>query len=418
MKAMIMSDLLIAKKYLLQQLGVSIAVGIFITVMIGNLYVAAPMVGVMIPFSLTITILALDERANWQQFRLALPMSRSNVIAGRYVSFALLALLGIAAGLLVTLVMVAVAQIAPGVPQLADLMMNFSWQAMLFASVAGLAIILVMLSVTMPLFSRFGMTKGVRYLPLLIIIGVFFAFQLDGNGPPPEFVANVLNLLESPAGTIAIAAGVLAITAAVYAISAAISTKLYHDACRFPRFGEIAAEERGAVGAPCNGHMPGGGQRDSHHPAHRLPHVPHGAHAHAAARPAARLGRLSPGFAAFASKRFAVGFDAAGVVSFAAGTFALTIAMFSVLLPFMFADSHRKLASYIPFAFMLALMGWIYAFRSMNFDAFLPLVGRIVVAAQSLGGALVVGGCVTAAALALYVVSERAAVRGYATRDL
>ena len=222
MKAMIMSDLLIAKKYLLQQLGVSIAVGIFITVVIGNLYVAAPMVGVMIPFSLTITILALDERANWQQFRLALPMSRSNVIAGRYVSFALLALLGIAAGLLVTLVMV-----AAGVPQLADLMGNFSWQAMLFASVAGLAIILVMLSVTMPLFSRFGMTKGVRYLPLLIIIGVFFAFQLDGNGPPPEFVANVLNLLESPAGTIAIAAGVLAITAAVYAISAVISTKLY-----------------------------------------------------------------------------------------------------------------------------------------------------------------------------------------------
>ena len=220
MKAMIMSDLLIAKKYLLQQLGVSIAVGIFITVMIGNLYVAAPMVGVMIPFSLTITILALDERANWQQFRLALSMSRSNVIAGRYVSFALLALL-------VTLVMVAVAQIAPGVPQLADLMGNFSWQTMLFASVAGLAIILVMLSVTMPLFSRFGMTKGVRYLPLLIIIGVFFAFQLDGNGPPPEFVANVLNLLESPAGTIAIAAGVLAITAAVYAISAVISTKLY-----------------------------------------------------------------------------------------------------------------------------------------------------------------------------------------------
>ncbi len=107
-------------------------------------------------------------------------------------------------------------------------------------------------------------------------------------------------------------------------------------------------------------------------------------------------------------RHFAVGFDAAGVVSFAAGTFALTIAMFSVLLPFMFADSHRKLASYIPFAFMLALMGWIYIFRSMNFDAFLPLVGRIVVAAQSLGGALVVGGCVTAAALALYVVSERA----------
>ena len=58
MKAMIMSDLLIAKKYLLQQLGVSIAVGIFITVMIGNLYVAAPMVGGMLSSTL-LTLLVI-----------------------------------------------------------------------------------------------------------------------------------------------------------------------------------------------------------------------------------------------------------------------------------------------------------------------------------------------------------------------
>ena len=77
-------------------------------------------------------------------------------------------------------------------------------------------------------------------------------------------------------------------------------------------------------------------------------------------------------------RHFAVGFDAAGVVSFAAGTFALTIAMFSVLLPFMFADSHRKLASYIPFAFMLALMGWIYIFRGrMRHGGGARLVRRI-----------------------------------------
>ncbi|MFQ9676689.1 MAG: hypothetical protein ACLRZO_07290 [Eggerthella lenta] len=87
--------------------------------------------------------------------------------------------------------------------------------------------------------------------------------------------------------------------------------------------------------------------------------------------------------------------------------------MFSVLPSC--SDNHRKRQLH-PLPFMMAI--WIYIFRSMNFDAFLPLVGRIVVAAQSLGGALVVGGCVTAAALALYVVSERAAVRGYATRDL
>ncbi|MFR3091297.1 MAG: hypothetical protein ACLTMP_05800 [Eggerthella lenta] len=61
--------------------------------------------------------------------------------------------------------------------------------------------------------------------------------------------------------------------------------------------------------------------------------------------------------------------------------------MFSVPRRFIFADSHRKLASYIPFAFMLALRR-IYIFRSMNFDAFLPR-GPDRRRRSHLGGALV-----------------------------
>ena len=227
MKAMIMSDLLIAKKYLVQQLGIAIVVGIFICIMIGNLYVVTPAVGVMIPFSLIIMILSLDERANWQQFRLALPISRGDAIRGRYVSFLLLALLGIAVGLLTAFLVIVAAQLMPNVPQLADLMANFSWQALLMVSVAGISIILVMLAIVMPLFSRFGMTKAVRYLPLLIIFGVWIAFTLPQNGPPPAFVLDVLNLLETPAGTVAVAAGILAIVAVAYVISAIVSTGLY-----------------------------------------------------------------------------------------------------------------------------------------------------------------------------------------------
>lgn len=227
MKAMLMSDLLIAKKYLPQQLGIALVVGLFITFMIGNLYVAAPMVAVMVPFSLTIMILSLDERANWQEFRLALPISRTDVIAGRYASFALLSLLGVAVGLVLTLAIIAAAQLLPNVTELASLMANFSWQAILFTCVAGLTILLVMLSIVMPLFSRFGMTKGVRYVPLLIIFGVFIAFSLDGNGPPTELLANINMLLESPLGTIGLAAGIVAIVVALYVSSAALSVKLY-----------------------------------------------------------------------------------------------------------------------------------------------------------------------------------------------
>lgn len=227
MKAMIMSDLLIAKKYLWQQLGIATIVGVFLAIMMGNLYVVSPMIGVMVPFSLTITILALDERANWQQFRLALPISRTDMITGRYVSFGLLALCGIAVGLLATFLIIAAAQIVPNVPQLADLMVNLSWQTILFPTVIGLVMVLLMLSITMPLFSRFGMTKGVRYLPLVIIFGVWIGFSVGGSNLSSEFFVNLKALLETTLGAIGVAAALLAAIAVLYAISAVISVRLY-----------------------------------------------------------------------------------------------------------------------------------------------------------------------------------------------
>ena len=227
MKAMFLSDVLVARKYLSQQLVISILVGAFIAVMMGNLYATAPTIGVMMPFSLAVTILALDERAGWQQFRLALPITRADVVIGRYASFALLCLAGIAIGLLATLILIAAAQAAPTVPQLAVLMENFSWQALLIASVASVAILLLMLAIVMPAFVRFGMTKAVRLIPLIVIVFVLIAFQaVDGN-IAAELVKNVEGLLQTPGGDAALIAGVLALAAALYAASAALSVKLY-----------------------------------------------------------------------------------------------------------------------------------------------------------------------------------------------
>ena len=227
MKAMVVSDFMIAKKYLIQQLITASIVGVFIAIMLETPYVVAPAVGVMIPFSLSIVILSLDERADWQQFRLALPLTRADIIRGRYASLALISLAGVVGGLLVTFLLVALAHAVPSVPQLASLLVDYSWQAIAFACVASLVIILLMLSLIMPLFSRFGMTKGVRYLPLVVVFAVVIGFQVGGNSVPAEFLSNVGNLLETPAGTAAVAAGTLAVVAALYAASAALSVKLY-----------------------------------------------------------------------------------------------------------------------------------------------------------------------------------------------
>lgn len=227
MKAMFMSDLLIAKKYLVQQLVVGIAVGIFVCVVIGNLYVIPPMVSVMLPFSLAFTILAYDERDNWQQFRLSLPLSRTSVIWGRYASLGVLALAGLVLSLLVTGIVIAAAILLPGVPQLADLMVNFSWQAIVLVSAVGVALILVMMTIIMPLVSRFGMTKAVRYIPLLIIFGVVFGSGFFDNASAPAFLLQLMDWMKTPEGTLGMAGIVITVALALYALSGALSVKLY-----------------------------------------------------------------------------------------------------------------------------------------------------------------------------------------------
>ena len=224
---MFLSDLLIAKKYLFSQLALMVVVGVFMSVVMQNLYVIPPAIAVMVPFSIGFTLLALDERAGWEQFRLALPLSRANVIVGRYASFAAVVLMGMATGLLVTGLVALAAALLPGVPQLADMMVNFSWQAIVLSSVAGVTIVLAMLAVTLPVVSRFGMTKAVRFIPLAMVFGMVFLFSLGNGQPMPQFLVDLAAWIKTPEGTLGAAGIVAAAGCTLYALSCAASVKLY-----------------------------------------------------------------------------------------------------------------------------------------------------------------------------------------------
>ncbi len=227
MKAMVMSDLQVARKYLLQQLVVAFLVGGIVSAFMENIYVVVSMLAVLIPFSLAFTIIAYDERGDWEQFRLALPLSRADVIAGRYASLVLLAAIGVATGLVLAGIVFVAAQAAPDVPMLVNLMTDFSWQGILLSSVMGFCIILFMLAITLPLVSRFGMTKAVRYLPMGIVLVALFLFAGGSNLEAPAFLLDIVVWVQTPAGTVAAAAVALAAFAAVYLLSAALSVKLY-----------------------------------------------------------------------------------------------------------------------------------------------------------------------------------------------
>lgn len=227
MKAMFLSDLLIAKKYLLQQTLISVIVGVVISVMLENLYVVPPVLGVMIPFSLTFTLLAYDERDNWQQFRLSLPLSRTDIVLGRYASLAIIALAGLLVGLLTMALLIVAATVLPHVSQLAILIVDFSWQAVVLTSAAAAGIILCMLAVIMPLVSRFGMTKAIRFVPLLAVVGVMIAFNFGGGSAAPEFLIRLAAWIQTPEGTLGMAGIIVAATCVLYALSGALSVVLY-----------------------------------------------------------------------------------------------------------------------------------------------------------------------------------------------
>lgn len=227
MKAMIISDLLILKKYLVMQAGIALVLGIALAFMLGNIYVIAPIAGALAPFSLAFSLIALDERGSWEQFRLALPLSRSDIMCGRYASLGLVVLANLVYGFIILGLVAAAAIALPGMPPLNDLMVDFSWQAVVAASATSLGSIITVLAFVLPLVARFGMIKAVRILPIVIVFGAVIVFNLGANYDIPHFLTSLATWIVSPEGTFG-AVGVAVLSAAIlYVASCALSARLY-----------------------------------------------------------------------------------------------------------------------------------------------------------------------------------------------
>ena len=230
MKAMILSDLLTIRKYFKSQALLYMVVVVAISLFIENIYMIAPFLGVMMSFSLAFTLLAYDERNNWEQFRLVLPLSRKNIIAGRYASLAIVMVAGIVLGLVAAGIVYTVAHF---VPNIADaLIADFDAQGLILSAAAPVGIIFIMLSITLPLIARFGMTKAIRYVPVFFLVIVMLVFT-SGSIPGVDYsiflpaLNSLVAMLESLQGTLAVAGIVIAAGAIIYILSGMLSVKLY-----------------------------------------------------------------------------------------------------------------------------------------------------------------------------------------------
>ena len=194
---------------------------------------------IVIALSVVNRLMAYDEQNNWQAFRQALPLSRGQVVCGRYVTVALCVfaslLVGIAVTLLTDLVISVVVSMHPGLQlnswsELLDLSLR-PWDLLgLLAAcgAAGVAVSLFGLALTLPFMFRFGFTKGARYIPLVFVaLSLLVFLGMEGISSSGFDPASLAPLLENTGTIVGISLGVALVSLVVYGLSCLVSLRLY-----------------------------------------------------------------------------------------------------------------------------------------------------------------------------------------------
>lgn len=194
---------------------------------------------IVIALSVVNRLMAYDEQNNWQAFRQALPLSRGQVVCGRYATVALCVfaslLVGIAVALLTDLIISVVVSMHPGLQlnswsELLDLSLRLRDLVELFVAcgAAGVAVSFFGLALTLPFMFRFGFTKGTRYIPLVFVVLSLLVFLgMEGISSSGFDLASLAPLLENTGTIVGISLGAVLVSLVVYGLSCLISLRLY-----------------------------------------------------------------------------------------------------------------------------------------------------------------------------------------------
>ena len=225
MKAMIFSDLVTSKNSLASLFGITAFVSLFIAFTTETLVVAVACMAAMIPFMYLFSIAAYDEQNGCERFRLTLPISRKQGAYGRYASMAIISLCSLGAAVVLGIVVGLAADALPAgsVPQGLALS-EFSIPIILEVAVFTQLIIMIAALFTLPLIMRFGMTKGSRIVPIVLVLALSTSAALFSNSIEPAVIGSFFGDANAILLALVVAC-VIVVT--LYVASALLSARLY-----------------------------------------------------------------------------------------------------------------------------------------------------------------------------------------------
>ena len=226
MKTMIVSDFITMKNAMVQLASINLVCAVFSGAVSQSALVATGALAIMVPFMYVFSISAYDEMNGWERFRLTLPIDRRQVVLGRYAGIALLTVACGIAALALLAVFEFVAGLLPA-GTLPEALMPVSAVALIAA------IVLAVAAFTLPLIMKFGMTKGTRIVPIVMVLLVAGGIYLCGDAGVFDAAEQVLlpmlgGVLADPAlASMLLGGGLLVVSLALFAASAALSIRLY-----------------------------------------------------------------------------------------------------------------------------------------------------------------------------------------------
>lgn len=233
MKAMIFSDLITMRRSLVQLFGIMAMISVIMAVAVDTLAAAAACAASMIPIMFAFSVSAYDEMNQWESFRLALPMSRRSVVAGRYASLLLVTAASLAVSIVCSFAIAGASALltdgmGPTSPAASLLLESNPPEMIVGSGLLGAVAVLASAAVALPFIMRFGVTRAARLLPLAVLICVWgFVYLVGEDGPLGALLPEGARWLLSDDGFVALTAIVVVAALALYAASLAVSLRVY-----------------------------------------------------------------------------------------------------------------------------------------------------------------------------------------------